>query len=132
MATLLQFVGSLIAILALAWLARRLGLGGDRRIASDDEARELAEEALCGFDGEEVAIDRSGTAALVRDREGRILLLRRHGAHFASRLLGPDVAIRREADRLTFATLDRRFGDVTLDLGPAAADWASRLERARG
>lgn len=132
MATLLQFAGSLIAILALAWLARRLGLGGDRRIASEDEARELAEEALCGFDGEEVAIDRSGTAALVRDRAGRILLLRRHGAHFASRLLDREVQVRHDADRLTFATFDCRFGDVTLDLGPAAAEWATRLERARG
>ena len=132
MATLLQFVGSLIAILALAWLARRLGLGGDRRIDSETDALALAEEAMCGFDGEEVAIDRNGTAALVRDRADRILLLRRHGAHFASRLLDRNAEVRLDADTLTFATSDRQFGDVSLDLGPAAREWAKRLEQARG
>ena len=38
----LQFGGSLLAILALAWLAHRLGLGGDTRIRDEAHLRELA------------------------------------------------------------------------------------------
>ena len=44
-----QLVGSLVAILALAWVAHRLKLGGDDRIRSEDEVRALADEALQGF-----------------------------------------------------------------------------------
>jgi hypothetical protein len=58
---MLQFAGSLIAILALAWFARRLDLGGDTRIRDEAHLRELAEEALCGFEPVEIAIDRVGT-----------------------------------------------------------------------
>ena len=39
----LQFGGSLATILLLAWLARRLGLGGDPRLRDPDEARRLAD-----------------------------------------------------------------------------------------
>ena len=55
----LQFAGSLIAILALAWIARKLGLGGDTRIRDEAHLRELAEEALCGFEPVDIAIDRT-------------------------------------------------------------------------
>lgn len=132
MATLLQFGGSLLAILALFWLAHRLRLGGDARIAGDDEARRLADEAVCGFDARDVAIDRSGLAALLRDGEGRVLLLRRHGAHFAARLLDAQASARVTEGGLTLATPDRRFGSVTLDLGGQAPDWAARIAQAKG
>lgn len=35
-----QAAGSLVAILVLAWLARKLGLGGDPRITGEDHARD--------------------------------------------------------------------------------------------
>lgn len=127
MAMLLQFGGSLVAILALYWLARRLGLGGDARILSEDEARALAEEACCGFEPREIALDREGRGALLRDDQGRIMVLRRHGAHFASRLMGPGTSARVDDDRITLDPLDRRFGTVTLDVGSAAHDWADRI-----
>jgi len=129
---LLQFGGSLVAILALAWLARRLGLGGDARIGSEDDARRLADEAVCGFDAREIALDRDGLGALLRDGEGRVLLLRRHGAHFASRLLDGHTTVEVDGTAITLATPDRRFGSTTLDLGAQAGTWATRLGAARG
>ena len=129
MGELLQFGGSLLAILALAWIALKLGLGGDRRIRDEAELRVLAEEALCGFEPVELAIDRAGLAALARDAEGRVMLLRRHGAHFASRLLDGHANVRLDRHFLIVGTSDRRFGEVTLDLGDDASAWAASLRR---
>lgn len=126
---LLQIGGSLLAILALAFMAWKLKLGGDFRIRDEHEARALADEAICGFDPVEIAIDRAGYAALLRDGEGRVLLLRRHGAHFAGRLLDGHTQSRLDRNFLTVGTSDRRFGEVTLDLGPQAQAWAASLRR---
>ena len=128
-AALLQLIGSLIAILALAWIAARLRLGGDARIRSEEQARQLAEEAICGFEAQDIAIDRAGMGALLRDRAGRILLLRRHGTHFASRLLDDHANARLDREFLTLATSDKRFGSVTFDLGNKAGEWAASLRR---
>lgn len=124
-----QLAGSLIAILVLAWVAHRLRLGGDTRIRSEDEARALADEAIHGFDPVEIAIDKAGMGALCRDRAGRVLLLRRHGGHWASRLLDSHAHTRLDRGFLTLATADRRFGSVTFDLGDKAAIWAASLRR---
>ncbi len=129
MEQLLQLGGSLVAILVLAWLAYKLGLGGDARIRSEEQARELAEEAICGFDAVDVAIDRAGMGALLRARDGRVLLLRRHGTHFASRLLDGHAHTRLDQGFLTLATSDRTFGSVTFDLGQQAGEWAASLRR---
>lgn len=129
MPELIQFGGSLLAILALAWLASRMKLGGDRRIRSEEEARELAEEAVCGFDPVEIAIDRAGYSALMRDARGRILLLRRHGTHFASRLIEHRPEARLDQGFLTIEAEDKPFGSVTLNLGAKAQEWASSLRR---
>lgn len=126
---LLQFAGSLIAILVLAWIAARLRLGGDIRIRSEEQARQLADEAIDGFEAQDIAIDRAGMGALLRDVEGRVLLLRRHGAHFASRLLDHHAHARLDRGFLTLATSDKRFGSVTFDLGSKAGEWAASLRR---
>ncbi|RYH06406.1 MAG: hypothetical protein EON57_06615 [Alphaproteobacteria bacterium] len=125
----IQLAGSLVAILVLAWLAHRLGLGGDARIRSEDEARALADEALHGFEPTEIAIDKAGMGALCRDGEGRVLLLRRHGSHWASRLLDSHSHTRLDQGFLTLATADRRFGSITFDLGDKAPMWAASLRR---
>ncbi|WP_133364620.1 hypothetical protein [Qipengyuania sediminis] len=125
----LQLIGSLAAILTLAWLAHRLGLGGDARIGSVEEARELAHESVHGFEAKEVAIDRAGMAALCRDASGRVLLLRRHGSHWAGRLIDSGATARLDRSLLTLAPADRRFGSVTLDLGDQAPAWAASLRR---
>ena len=125
----LQFSGSLAAILLLAWLARRLGLGGDPRLREPEEARRLAGEALCGFEATDVVLDRAGIGALLRDSTGRIMLLRRHGVHWVARLLDGHAGVRLDRSFMTIFTRDRRFGAITLDLGDQAQVWASSLRR---
>ena len=129
MAEALQIGASLAAILLLAWFAGRLGLGSDPRLRDRDEARRLAEEALCGFDAEDIALDRAGIGALLRDREGRVMLLRRHGARWAARLLDGHETVRLDRTLLTVATRERSFGAITLDLGDQAQVWAGSLRR---
>lgn len=128
----LQLAGSLAAILALAWLAGRLGLGGDPRIESEDHARALAEEALCGFDARQTCVDRAGIGALLRDADDRVLLIRQHGSHFAARQISSHAGVRLDGRFLTIATDDKRFGTVTLDLGDQAQVWAASLRRLGG
>jgi hypothetical protein len=127
LAQALQLAGSLVAILVLAWLCRWLGLGADVRIGSEEEARRLAEESVSGFIVADLALDRAGIGALLRDVEGRIMLLRRHGAHFAARLLDSHADSRLDRNFLTIGTGEGTFGRVTLDLGDKAQVWASNL-----
>lgn len=129
MMLLVQFGGSLLAIVLLAWLAHRLRLGGDLRLRNEDHARELADEAVSGFDPVDIAIDRAGYSAIMRDAAGRILLLRRHGAHFAGRLITTRPQARLDQGFLTIEAEDKPFGSVTLNLGKAAQEWAASLRR---
>lgn len=131
-AVVLQAVGSLLAILLLWWVSRWLDLGGDVRIRDVDHARALAEEAVCGFDPVDIALDRARIGALARDALGRVLLIRRHGSHFAARMLSSHAGVRLDRQYLTVATGERRFGAVTLDLGPEAQVWAASLRRLGG
>lgn len=127
----LQFAGSLGAILLLAWLARRLGLGGDPRLRDPEDARRLASEAVCGFEAQDVVLDRAGIGALLRDSAGRVMLLRRHGVHWVARLLDSHAGVRLDRTFMTIAVSDRTFGAITLDLGDRAQIWASSLRRIR-
>lgn len=122
--------GSLVAILGLAFVAHLLGLGSEPRIADPDHARQLAEEAHCGFDPVEVAVDRAGLAALLKDASGRYMLIRAHGNHFAARIIAPPFYARLDRRLLTLGASDRMFGRITLDLGDDAAHWASGLRHA--
>lgn len=128
-AQLLLVLASLVAIMVLTWLARRMGLGGDPRIQHADEARALAEDAICGFDAQDVVVDRAGFGALARDALGRVLLIRQHGSHFATRQLTSHAGVRLDGRFLMIATDDKRFGTVTLDLGEQAQVWAASLRR---
>ena len=127
----LQFGGSLAAILLLAWLAGRLGLGGDPRLRDPEDARRLASEALCGYEAQDVVLDRAGIGALLRDSAGRVMLLRRHGVHWVARLLDSHAGVRLDRTFMTIAVSDRTFGAITLDLGDRAQIWASSLRRIR-
>ncbi|MBS0475625.1 MAG: hypothetical protein JSR28_10850 [Proteobacteria bacterium] len=120
---------SLAAILAVTWIVARLRLGSDVRLRDQAEAGELARTALCGFEPTEIVLDRAGIGALLRDASGRVLLLRRHGAQFAARLLDTHAFARLDRTFLTVGTDDRQFGTVTLDLGDQAQLWASSLRR---
>lgn len=128
----LQLGGSLVAILLVSWLVRALGLGGDVRLRSEVEVRELARTAICAFDPVDIAIDRAGIGALLRDGAGRILLVRRHGVNFVARLLTSHHGSRLDRNFLTIDSGERMFGAVTLDLGSEAPVWAGSLRRLAG
>ena len=126
-AELLKLAGSIAAILFIAWLARHWQLGGDVRIRSEEQAREIADDTLPGFDPVEIAIDKAGIAALLRDAGGRHLLIRRHGVQWAGRLLDGHNESRLDQGMLTIGTGERIFGSVTLNLGMQASHWAAGL-----
>jgi hypothetical protein len=124
---LLKLFGSLFAIVALAGFAHLLRLGHDVRIRNRDHAARLAGEAVYGFTATEIALDRAGIGALLKDAAGRQMLLRRHGAMWVGRLLDRTVEARLDQEFLTIGTGDARFGKVTLHLGQAAPVWAAGL-----
>ncbi|HEY0598130.1 hypothetical protein [Sphingopyxis sp.] len=126
-AELIQLGASLIAVLFVAWLVRKIGLGADPRIEDAAHAIRLAEEAEAGFRGTEVARDRAGFAAIVQNAEGRMMLVRAHGNFFAARPVDASVIGRLDKDFLTLTTPERTFGAVTLQLGKDAGMWASRM-----
>jgi len=124
---LLQFLGSLVAILALAGIAGWLGLGGDRRITSEAEARILADEAVSGFSPVATAVDAGGQAAVLHDAQGRVLILRRHGAQFAGRLLDEGATAAADGQCLQVDTGEVRFGSVMLQVKDPQA-WVRTIE----
>ncbi|WP_077145163.1 hypothetical protein [Sphingopyxis sp. KK2] len=127
LADLIQLGASLVAVLFVAWLVGKLGLGADPRIADDAHAIRLAEEAEAGFGGTEVARDRAGFAAIVQNAEGRMMLVRAHGNHFAARPVDRQVIARLDKDFLTLTPPERTFGAATLNLGKEAGVWAARM-----
>jgi hypothetical protein len=126
-AELIKLAGSIAAILFIAWLARIWRLGGDVRIRSEEQARAIAHETVCGFEPVEIAIDKAGIAALMRDADGRHLLVRRHGVQWAGRLLDHHNEARLDQNFLIVGTGEKSFGSVTLNLGAEAPHWAAGL-----
>ena len=124
---LIQLGASLLAVLFVAWLVKKIGLGADPRIEDAAHAIRLADEAEAGFNGSEVARDRAGFAAIVRNAGGRMMLVRAHGNHFAARPVDAAVVGRLDKDFLTLTMPERTFGSVTLQLGKDAGVWAARM-----
>lgn len=122
----LQFGGSLIAILVLAWLVKRMGLGKAPEFDTDTEVIAAAREVSDGFEAVEVARDRSGRGALLTDEAGRVMLLRQHGVHFAGRILTSAASVRLDGDRVFVDTGERRFGSFELALDDPSA-WVERI-----
>lgn len=129
---LVKLALSLIAVFAVAWLVRGMKLGGEARIRDAAHALQLADEAEVGFGGTDVALDRAGFAAIVRNADGRQLLIRAHGVQFAAREIDARFTGRLDKDYLTLTAPERTFGSVTLRLGKDAGLWASRLREVRG
>ena len=125
---LVQTIGSLAAILALAGLAWWLKLGGSPRLASEADVARAANEVEDGFLPVAIACDSGGAAALARDAAGRIMLIRRHGNRFAGRVLGPAASVRLDGARLVVDPGEARFGTVSLDLADTQA-WADAINR---
>lgn len=122
----LQFLGSLGAILALAWFARALKLGGDPRLADDKAAMHVASQAIDGYAPIEIARDQQGRGAIMRDAAGQILLLKPHGNKFAGRILGPQSNAQANNASLMVDSGERRFGSVTLAVDNPGA-WAEAV-----
>ncbi len=132
---ILQFAGSLVAILLLAWLAGKLGLGGAPKLDSDDAVRQAAEQADDGYTPVSIARDSTGRAALARDAANKIMVLRPHGSHIAGRILGAGASARLWQDR-GYTTLEvdcgeRRFGAVFLDIENPDT-WVEAINRLSG
>lgn len=124
---LVQAGVSLAAISGVAWLVKKLKLGAEPRIVDDAHALRLAEEAEVGFDGIEVGRDRAGYSAIVKNAEGRMMVIRVHGQHFAARMIDERVVIRLDKEFLILNVPERSFGSVTLKLGKGAGVWAARM-----
>ena len=107
-----QLAGSLVAILALAGIARWLRLG-ESRINDAAEAREIAEQMLAGFVAHAALVSQDGGAALVAGN-GAIAVLKRHGARVAARRLLPPLRAYAAVEGVTVETGERLFGSVTL------------------
>lgn len=105
--------GSLAAVLALAGIAAWLKLGGDPLTEAD--ALDAAGDMLPGFVPEAVLLGSNGAAALVRGREGRVALVKRHGAQPAVRELMRPVALAAAGEGTIVRSGDRMFGDAALD-----------------
>jgi len=129
-ALLTQTAGSLVAILALAGLAWWLKLGGAPQFDSAEDVRRAAAEVEDGFDP--VAIALNVEAALARDAQGRIMVIKRHGNRFAGRVLGPGARTEILPDpgiaMLVVDAGEPRFGKVVLTL-PDAEAWADAINR---
>ncbi|QKG71034.1 hypothetical protein [Erythrobacter mangrovi] len=123
---LLQFVGSLVAILALAWVARWLKLGPQPRLHDESEARRAADEAVSGYAPVAIALDREGYGALMRDAAGRVLLLRPHGTHFAGRILAAGARAQLDGEALVVDSGERRYGQARLTV-PNPQQWAREI-----
>ena len=124
---IIQLGASIAAILFVFWLAKIMGLGGDVRISDAAHARRLANEAVDGFDPVDMAVDRAGMAALLKDASGRHMVLRRHGNKFVGRLLDSRAHARLDRNFLTIGTGERLLAPITLDLGQAAQIWAAGM-----
>ena len=128
MGALLQFGGSLLAVLVLSAFVARLGLGREAPVLTDEEARRQAAGAIFGFEPVEVGLDKSGKAALLSDGLGRLVLVVVIGVHFATRQLGSATSARSENGLLAINLGELGFHPVSLDLGAKAVTWAKRIE----
>lgn len=124
---LVQAGVSLAAISGVAWLVKKMKLGVEPRILDEAHALRLAEEAEAGFDGTEVARDRGGYSAIVANGDGRMMLIRAHGNHFAARSIDSRVMMRLDKQFLILTVPERSFGPVALKLDKQASIWAAKM-----
>jgi hypothetical protein len=125
---LLQFGGSLIAIIAVSGLVWILRLGGKPSFRDEAAVKMAAGEVEDGFDARRISISREGAAALALDNAGRIMVIKRHGNRFAGRVLTESASVREEVDALIVHSGETRFGPVRLSIGDAAS-WADAINR---
>jgi len=112
-----------IALLVL--LARLLGFNTQPRLASVEQAGDIARDALIGFHATSAALGDDARAALVASTDGRVALVRPHGDRWIVRIAN-GAAVKRDGDTLTLALHEPMFPALTLRLADAAT-WETRL-----
>jgi hypothetical protein len=123
----ISLAGSLAAVLVVAWLVGRLGLGQGTPL-DEAAARRLAEEVFVGHRFTRAALDRDGRAALVEGSRGELALVRAHGDKWVARLLAPPLAATVDGEALIIPASETMFGTTALTLGhDAATDWGRKL-----
>ena len=121
----LFLAGAAVAVLVLIALSARFGHHGTATLDDEVEAREIADTLPGGFVARSAVLSADGTAALVRDGEGRVALVAPHGAHFVAHLLWPSDSVERNGAVLRIQCGAR---DVALDLGAAAGEWHDAVQ----
>jgi hypothetical protein len=125
---LIQFGGSLLAILLLAGLAALLKLGGKTALEDSAHLARIAGEIEDGFAVARGSISRGGEAALARDTDGRIMVIKSHGNKFSGRILDGSARVWEEVDALIVDPGEARFGTVRLVLADSSY-WADAINR---
>ncbi|HEX8421406.1 MAG TPA: hypothetical protein VF638_15465 [Sphingomonas sp.] len=105
--------GSLAAILVLAGICWALKLGRVERIASAEDAADAADQLLPGFVTVGSAVGADGSGALAVGDDGRVAVMKRHGARIAVREVTWH-ALRSTPAGIVVETGERRFGSVSL------------------
>lgn len=115
-ALLVQTSGSLAAVLALAGLAWWMKLGGTPVLDHEALLHRAAREVADHFAVADFVIAQDGAAALARDADGQIMVIRRHGNRFAGRILTPRAMAHAHGQMLEVDCAEPGFGTTWLVL----------------
>jgi hypothetical protein len=118
---------SLTGIGLLYIIAWKMGLGGDPRLADEADAQQKARDGLYGFEAVDIALDKAGMSALLRDAASRHALIFRVGNRFVARLVPGTAGARLDQALLTINLHEPDLPPVILNLGDKAQYWASGL-----
>lgn len=116
--TLALLLGSLLGVLALALLAKLIGLGRREPLSPDEVAERLADD-YGPLAIRTLLLSQDAKAALAFAHDGRVFVVKAHGADMASRELQRPLLATEEQDTLVIDPRDRWFGKVRLRLGRA-------------
>ncbi len=125
---LIQFGGSIIAILAIYLLARAMGLGTTPKLTDEAAVQHAANEVKDGFSPVRIAIARGGAAALARDVDGQIMVIKRHGNQFVGRVLTRSAKVCEVVDAIEIDPRETQFGTVRLSIVDPGY-WADAINR---
>lgn len=117
---------SVVGVALLVLLARWLGFARSPQLASPALAAQLAEAAIPGLIVAETVLSVDAGAALVAAQDGRVALVRAFGDRWVVRVLHHPL-VSRAGTILRIRPDETMFPETTLDLGPAASQWAARL-----
>lgn len=124
--------GSLVAVLALAGIARLLALGGAQPLETGADAVTLAEALVSGFEGRVGIVSANGEHAAAAGAPGDLVLIEPLGARYrATRFTGARIAMEDPVAEGTAITLELAPGAVfriTVADADAALAFAAALD----